>query len=373
MQILRQKKIKGIFILIKFLVALSLFSCTSCSSLSKSQIINSKKTEAISVLELKILYNEIEEKRNSGLIGECHLVFGSDNGSVKFSNNDDYSFYVIKTKPGIVKIKALKCSNWIVYFKNRHLNLGELEFNAKPDHINYLGNLVINYEPRGFGFLDIIGLGGIINDSNASFDIKIYDNTEKSVNFLKEFYPELRYRNVLKSMIHQHKNTKAKLQDLETRQKNKVTNDNDDKSFKQENFQNNLDQQNFSKIPEKPKDQLINSDPVPNYPAQNNSPISTPVIIPIIPIIPAKIIPNNTSNSTPETSNSISIQSDVSGEQINKDAVNNERKIGRIIRRNKALRENNNVEQPVNNQPISNPGVNESFNPRTRFRPSEVQ
>jgi hypothetical protein len=373
MQILRQKKIKGIFILTKFLVALSILSSTSCSSLSKSQILNSKKTEAISVLELKILYNGIEEKRNSGLIGECHLVFGSDNGSVKSSNDDDYSFYVIKTKPGIIKVKALKCSNWIIYFKNRHLNLGDLEFIAKPDHINYLGNLVINYEPRGFGFLDIIGLGGITNDNKGSFDIKIYDNTEKSINFLKEYYPELRHRNVLKSMIHQHKNIQSKLQDLEDRQKNKIKNDNDNKSFKQENFQNNLDQQNFSKNPEKSKDQKINSTPTPTYPVQNNSPISAPVIAPVI---PAQNPTNPAPISIPKTSNSISIQDDtsVSGEQINKDAViNDERKIGRIIRRNKALRENNGVEQPINNQPISNPSVNESFSPRARLRPSEVQ
>jgi len=371
MQILRQKKIKGIFILTKFLVALSILSSTSCSSLSKSQILNSKKTEAISVLELKILFNGIEEKRNSGLIGECHLVFGNDNGLVRYSNDDDYSFYVIKTKLGIIKVKALKCSNWIIYFKNRHLNLGDLEFIAKPDHINYLGNLVINYEPRGFGFLDIIGLGGITNDNKGSFDIKIYDNTEKSVNFLKEYYPELRHRNVLKSMIHQHKNIQSKLQDLEDRQKNKIKNDNDNKSFKQENFQNNLDQQNFSKNPEKSKDQKINS--TPTYPVQNNSPISTPVIVPVI---PAQNPTNPAPISIPKTSNSISIQDDtsVSGEQINKDAViNDERKIGRIIRRNKALRENNGVEQPINNQPISNPSVNESFSPRARLRPSEVQ
>jgi hypothetical protein len=235
------KKFKKTILLIQFAV---LFLTNSCSSLSKSQIINSKKTEAISILELKILNNGEEEKSNSGVFGECHLVFDSDNGNVKSSNSDDYSFYIIKTKPGIVKIKALKCSNWIVYFKNRHLNLGDLEFIAKSDYINYLGNLVINYEPRGFGFLDIFALGGIISDSKASFDIKIYDNTEKSVKFLKEYYSELKNRNIVKSIIHNRKNTKAKLKDLEEREKIKSKNIINKNEFKIENDPKNFDQNN---------------------------------------------------------------------------------------------------------------------------------
>jgi hypothetical protein len=89
MQFLCQKNIKNIIIFTQYL---TLFSLISCGSLSKYKIINSKKTEAISVLELKILNNGIEEKRNSGIFGECHLVFGSDNGSLQFNNNDDYSF-----------------------------------------------------------------------------------------------------------------------------------------------------------------------------------------------------------------------------------------------------------------------------------------
>ena len=60
-----------------------------------------------------------------------------------------------------------------------------------------------------------MGLGGITNDNESSFDIKIYDNTLKSVNFLKEHYPELKNRNVLKSIIHYHKNTETNPQELE--------------------------------------------------------------------------------------------------------------------------------------------------------------
>ena len=425
------KKFKKTILLIQFAV---LFLTNSCSSLSKSQIINSKKTEAISILELKILNNGEEEKSNSGVFGECHLVFDSDNGNVKSSNSDDYSFYVIKTKPGIVRIKALKCSNWIVYFKNRHLNLGDLEFIAKSDYINYLGNLVINYEPRGFGFLDIFGLGGIISDSKASFDIKIYDNTEKSVKFLKEHYSELKNRNIVKSIIHNRKNTKAKLKDLEEREKMKSKNiinknefkiENDPKNFDQnnqgnqgfnqqntspnfnENNYNNSSsyQQNPSNInsyqqnqqnpinPNNYQQNQIKTDsyqqpnsqssysPYPNdnkisqYPNQNYEPRSSSAIVPVISQETQQNISSQPRaiNSNPISISDEKIAEDMSGEQINKKTNSTNNKIiGQIIRRNKNLRENSNT-QPVNTPPISNSTIQESSSPISRFRPSDVQ
>jgi|APGre2960657423_1045063.scaffolds.fasta_scaffold01584_4 hypothetical protein len=341
MQFLRQKKLKKITI---FFHCIAMLFSFSCSTLNKSQILNSKKTEAISVLELKILFNGVEEKRNSGLIGECHLVFASNSGSVKSTNDDDYSFYVIKTKPGIVKIKALKCSNWIVYFKNRHLSLGDLEFNAKPDHINYLGNLVINYEPRGFGLPDVLGLGGITNDNESSFDIKIYDNTLKSVNFLKEHYPELKNRNVLKSIIHYHKNTETNPQELED----------GNKILKQVSPQINLEQENFPINPQnynyQQGDYLK-----PYYLLENKQPFATPAIVPAI---PAETIPNIAPQSLPRKSSSIYIPEDVANEQILRSPVNNEQKIGRILSNS-------------NHRVIKSP--NPSLSPKARVRPSEVQ
>jgi hypothetical protein len=432
------KKFKKTILLIQFAV---LFFTNSCSSLSKSQIINSKKTEAISILELKILNNGEEEKSNSGIFGECHLVFDSDNGSVKSSNNNDYSFYVIKTKPGIVKIKALKCSNWIVYFKNRHLNLGDLEFIAKSDYINYLGNLVINYEPRGFGLLDIFALGGIISDSKASFDIKIYDNTEKSVKFLKEYYSELKNRNIVKSIIHNRKNTKAKLKDLEEREKMKSKNiinknefkiENDTKNFEQNNqgnqgfnqqntnptfnennynnsngyqqnpsninsyqqnqanpnsYQQNQSNPNFYQQNQIKTDsyQQPNSQPsypnyrndnkISQYPNQNYEPRSSSAIVPVISQETQQNISSQPRaiNSNPISISDEKIAEDISSEQINKKTNStNDKIIGRIIRRNKNLRENSNT-QPVNNPPISNSTIQESSSPISRFRPNDVQ
>lgn len=219
-------------ILLKNILLISLLFAQSCSSLSKSKIINTKQNEAISVLELKIIIDDKEEKDNSGIFGECHLVFGEDNGNVKFNNSKNYSFYIFKTNTGVIKIKGLKCSNWGYYFKNRYLSLGDLEFIVKPNRINYLGNLVINYESRGFGFLDIFGLGAIVNDNKGSFDIKIYDNIEKSIGFLREFYPELKARKVSKSLVHQAKNYKNKINEL-------------NEFEKQKNNQNNINNNEF--------------------------------------------------------------------------------------------------------------------------------
>ncbi len=397
MLIIRQKKFKRIVYTLQCLSLMGVFSCTS---LSKSQILNYKKTEAISVLELKILHNGVEEKSNSGVFGECHLVFEGDNGAVKSNNADDYSFYVIKTKPGVVKIKALKCSNWIFYYKNRHLNLGDLEFIAKSDYINYLGNLVISYEPRGFGFLDIIGLGGIINDKDSSFDIKVYDNTEKSVKFLKEYYPELKSRNIVKSIIHNRKNGRAKLKDLEEREKVRVKTNTIDNSFKIENAPKSNEQLNSQGLNTNNNNQqgsnnynnnqqgLNNNNntqnpviPNNNYQQPNNyrqpnytsSPDNSQVVVP-------SVSPETQQNISlqPRSPNSVSIteekiSAEIPAEQINRNPnINNDRAIEKIIRRNKALRENQNS-QPVNNPPISNQPIRESVNPISRFRPSDVQ
>ena len=368
----------------------------SCSGLSRKQIIRTKKTEAISVLELKILNNGNEEKRNSGVFGECHLVFGNDNGKVRFSNSNDYSFYILKTKPGIVKIKALKCSNWIVYFKNRYLDLDDLEFNAKPDHINYLGNLVINYDPSGFGFLDIFGLGGIVNDNDGSFDIKIYDNTEKSINFLKEYYPELKYKNVVKSIVHQRKNSKAKIRDAsEYNKAKKFIFDESLESNKSQPYNqqmqmlNELDKTNFGQQTPSPKQSPANESndfkfentqenkaPSPYRqpqatPNQINPNSAVPAVVPVVaPAIQNEIPPR------PLQTNQSSVtipQEDSSSEEIKtNDNNNSERKIGKIIRRNKILRENK-IEQPVNNPPIHNNSIQESSSPASRSRPAEVQ
>lgn len=377
-------------------IAILCLTTASCSGLSKKQIIRTKKTEAISVLELKILNNGNEEKRNSGVFGECHLVFGNDNGKVKFSNDNDYSFYILKTKPGIVKIKALKCSNWIVYFKNRYLDLDDLEFNAKPDHINYLGNLVINYDPSGFGFLDILGLGGIINDNEGSFDIKIYDNTEKSINFLKEYYPELKYKNVVKSIVHQRKNSKAKIRDAsEYNKAKKFIFDESLESSKSQPYNqqmqmlNELDKTNFGQQPQAVKQSPVN-DPTDfkteNYqenkaptpyrqpqatPYQTNPTTATPAVVPVVaPAIQNEIPPR----SLQTNQSSVAIpQEEPSSEEIKTNSSNNSQgKIGRIIRRNRVLKENK-TEPAVNNPPISNAPIQESSSPASRFRPAEVQ
>ena len=391
----------------KILSIILLLWTTSCSSLGRSEILKTRKTEAISVLELKIMFDGVEEKSNSGVFGECHLIFSDKNGRVKSTNSDDYSFYMIKTKPGIIKIEALKCSNWTWYYKNRYLDLGGLEFIAKSDHINYLGNLVINYEPRNFGFLDIFGLGGTVNDSKGAYDIKVYDNIERSINFLKEYYPELKHKNVLRSVIHQQKNNKAKLKDLQEREKlrnkttdnyfkeisNKPKNDqdkntlnqpgnlvesidqssdipsnqnpkiNDFNPYKPKQENNILNSNNPSTSPDAPyqfssPNQNLNSQPNNSNPIQNspNPPQSNQNIVPsAIPAAPAIVIPNENND-----------------EQFNRNSINNDKKIGKIIKKNRSLQQVYQTQLPPVSDQNAKPQINEAEK-NYRSRPAEVQ
>ncbi len=381
---------------------------TSCTSLSRFEILKTSKTEAISILELKIMSDGVEEKNNSGLFGECHLIFSDKNGKVKSSNRDDYSFYIIKTRPGTIKIDALKCSNWTWYFKNRYLNLGGLNFTAKNDNLNYLGNLVINYEPRSFGFLDIFGLGGIVNDSKGAYDIKVYDNIERSINFLKEYYPELKHKNVLRSVINQQKNNKTKLKDLQERDKlnNKTTdnyfketvtkpkNDQDKNLINQtsnpiesvekteikdnQNLKTNdynvykLKQENNIPVPNSsiatpnsenqfavPPNQNFNSAkvPTPTDPISNQVVVNPSTIQPVAtPIAPATVIQNENND-----------------EQFTRSSVNTDKKIGKIIKRNRLLQKGYQTQSlPENSNQNPTPQVNEPQQ-NYRPRPAEVQ
>ncbi|MFM2200117.1 MAG: hypothetical protein RL769_170 [Pseudomonadota bacterium] len=406
-------KRKNLTKIAKFLAIITLVFASSCSSLSKSQILNTRKTEAISVLELKILFDGIEEKSNSGIFGECHLIFSDKNGRVKSSNSDDYSFYMIKTKPGIIKIDALKCSNWTWYYKNRYLDLSGLEFIAKSDHINYLGNLVINYEPRSFGFLDIFGLGGAVNDSKGAYDIKVYDNIERSINFLKEYYPELKYKNVLRSVIHQQKNNKAKLKDLQERDKfkNKTTDNyfkeiiakpKNDQDKNPTNQPSNL-VESIEKTDIKDSQNLKTNDfnayklkPENNIPVSNNIPTSNNSNATYNPENQFAVSPNQNLNSVPApapTQNispqpvadpspiqsatpivpAIVIPSENNDEQVTRNSVNNEKKIGKIIKKNRSLQQGYQTQSsPANPDQNPKPQINDTQQ-NYRPRPAEVQ
>jgi len=408
-------KHKKILKIAKFLALISLSLAYSCSSLSKSQILNVRKTEAISVLELKIMYDGVEEKSNSGVFGECHLIFSNKNGRVKSSNSDDYSFYMIKTKPGVIKIDALKCSNWTWYYKNRYLDLSGLEFIAKSDHINYLGNLVINYEPRSFGFLDIFGLGAIINDKKGAYDIKVYDNVERSINFLKEYYPELKHKNVLRSVIHQQKNNKAKLKDLQERDKFKnKTSDNyfkevvtkpkndQDKNYTTqpsnlvESIDPSLDNQTnqTQKItdfnPYKPKQEEVfttspnNSLGQSSYSTQAESPYQNRGSVPALtsPQSISSELPVNSSvtQSAKPSVPAIVIPNENGDEQINRNSGNNDKKIGKIIKKNRSLQQGYQTQPnpPTTSNQINNNQTQNNNQPRDleqnyRSRPAEVQ
>lgn len=411
MTITKHKKILKIA---KFLALISLSLAYSCSSLSKSQILNVRKTEAISVLELKIMYDGDEEKSNSGVFGECHLIFSDKNGRVKSSNNDDYSFYMIKTKPGVIKIDALKCSNWTWYYKNRYLDLSGLEFIAKSDHINYLGNLVINYEPRSFGFLDIFGLGAIINDKKGEYDIKVYDNVERSINFLKEYYPELKYKNVLRSVIHQQKNNKAKLKDLQERDKFK--NKTSDNYFKEVVTKPKNDQdKNYTTQPSNLVESIDSSTDIQNTQSQkitefnpykskqegditsmnNSSPTnsSSKVVSPSqnLNSVPASNYPQSNSTQLPVNSAvtdsaspvvvpAIAIPSENSDEQINRNLGNNDKKIGKIIKKNRSLQRGYQTQpnspttsDQINNNQTQNNNQTRDLEQNYRSRPAEVQ
>jgi len=411
MTITKHKKILKIA---KFLSLVSLSLAYSCSSLSKSQILNVRKTEAISVLELKIMYDGVEEKSNSGVFGECHLIFSDKNGRVKSSNKDDYSFYMIKTKPGVIKIDALKCSNWTWYYKNRYLDLSGLEFIAKSDHINYLGNLVINYEPRSFGFLDIFGLGAIIKDKKGAYDIKVYDNVERSINFLKEYYPELKYKNVLRSVIHQQKNNKAKLKDLQERDKfknktsenyfkdvvTKPKNDQDKNYTTQpsnlvESVDSSADSQNTQnqKIadfnPYKPKQEAVIPSPNNSSPTNSSSQVVSPsqnlnsVPVSNYPQSNPTQLPVNsavTNSASPVVVPAIAIPSENSDEQINRNLGNNDKKIGKIIKKNRSLQQGYQTQpnSPTTSHQINNNQTQNNNQPRDleqnyRSRPAEVQ
>lgn len=391
----------------KNLLIIFILSATSCSSLTRLEILKTHKTEAISVLELKIMYDGVEEKNNSGLFGECHLIFSDKNGRVKSSNRDDYSFYIIKTKPGIIKIDALKCSNWTWYYKNRYLDLGGLEFVAKNDNLNYLGNLVINYEPRGFGFLDIFGLGGTIKDYKGAYDIKVYDNIERSINFLKEHYYELKHKNVLRSVIKQQKNGKAKLKDLQNHEDlkntttdnyfkeivNKPKNDQDKnlttqtinivESINQSDTPINQNPKTNDFNPYKPQQEnnILNSD-TPSIPTASTPQLTSPSQnLNSLPSNPKSF--QNTSNPTqsdqninPSPSKSDTLvripPNENSDEQFNQNSTNNGKKIGRIIKRNQLLKMNNKTQLPPSSDQSNKPQINEAEK-NYRFRPAEVQ
>lgn len=410
MTIVKQKKLTKIA---KLLAIISLFYASSCSSLSKSQILNTRKTEAISVLELKIMFDGVEEKSNSGMFGECHLIFSDQNGRVKSSNNDDYSFYMIKTKPGVIKINALKCSNWTWYYKNRYLDLSGLEFIAKSDHINYLGNLVINYEPRNFGFLDIFGLGGAVNDGKGAYDIKVYDNIERSINFLKEYYPELKHKNVLRSVIHQQKNNKAKLKDLQERDKFK--NKTSDNYFKEVVVKPKNDQdKNLSNQPSNLIESIEKTDikdnqnlkandynayklkPENNIPASNNTSVSNNSNATYNPENQFVVSPNQNLNPAPVSSPTQNISSQVGAdpstiqpatpvvpaivipsenndEQVTRNSINTDKKIGKIIKKNRSLQQGYQTQSlPVNPDQNPKPQINDNQQ-NYRPRPAEVQ
>lgn len=200
----------------KTLTALILLvSTTSCIFLSKSQVAKKNDQEAISIVAVKILYNGKVETKNHGMLGFCQLRFKDENDdSVKFRNDEHYEFYMLKSASGRVMLESMRCMHHIIpliYLKYREVDFTDFAFQARGGFINYVGHITINYRPKGFRLIDLLGLGGLKADETGKIEVKVEDRIDGVITFLNLYYPELRALPLTKSILTDPTNLKPNI------------------------------------------------------------------------------------------------------------------------------------------------------------------
>lgn len=188
----------------KFSTLISLLLVCSCIYLSKWSITHYNESKyVISVMKVRILYNGELQKKSNGLGNWCRINFTDGSfDSLKHRNKDNVFYYLVKSNPGIVRFKRLKCRKHIIPYlilEKRRIYLDRWVFDAKPGYINYVGDLTIDYRPHDFMVADIFSLGALKPDYGGSVNIIVNDNINDVRRFLNTHYPEFRNKQILRS------------------------------------------------------------------------------------------------------------------------------------------------------------------------------
>ncbi len=154
-------------------------------------------------MKVKILYDGTLQTNSKGIGNWCRINFtDNDFDILKHRNSDDVFYYIIKSKPGIVRFKRVKCRKHLIPYlvlEKRRIYLDRWVFNARPGYINYVGDLTIDYKPHDFMIADIFSLGALKPDYSGSVNIIANDNINDVRRFLNIHYPEFRHKKILRS------------------------------------------------------------------------------------------------------------------------------------------------------------------------------
>lgn len=183
----------------RFLVTILLLLCLSSCVLTKRQRPGFSDLQTFSIVKIKVL---IDGRSNKNVY--CNVVFMDESSNVaKVIMRDNSSgFYILSSESGRLRLESMMCTDRnSIYPKYRFIEFNHLVSYVRPNLVNYIGDLSIDYSPKKFNALDLILLGWVESDKKGVIKVKISDNIYGAIDAVAEDYTDLIDHKFTKSIL----------------------------------------------------------------------------------------------------------------------------------------------------------------------------
>jgi len=177
------------------LLSLFLSNCASNFQMKNDDFSSLQKGKKIAAFGVKLIYGGKKMSINpiSDWTSYCRLYFSKDGNFFSAANypykiSGDYVF--IDTDNEELYLTGVDCSEYRVFYnKMRFKKIGNKIFSfANGNKINYGGNLEIEWNSEIFKVTDLFLLGHLGVNDNGSFTIRLTDDYDSYLNFIKNSY-----------------------------------------------------------------------------------------------------------------------------------------------------------------------------------------
>ena len=184
---------------IKFLATtfllLLLSNCASSFNMKKENFTSLEKEKKIAAFKMKITYEgkEMSPTPLKDWKSYCRLYFSKDGNFFSkefypYKTSGEYVF--VTTDNSDLYLTGMECLDYRVFYnKIRYKKIGTKIFSfSDNDKINYGGDLEIEWTPEIFKATDLLLLGHLGVDDKGSFTMRLTENYDKYLQFMKNSY-----------------------------------------------------------------------------------------------------------------------------------------------------------------------------------------
>lgn len=190
----------------RYLFLLGLFFAAGCAGTKEVVLAYPDQDETIILYKANTTMNGIAMDDSSDF---CHLGFYDAEGKRLKKNESiwgteyDLPYNYFKTKPGKIPLKDIICTHKGFTDRIRKYDFEDLYFYAKPNTVNYLGDLEIEWSSEKSKFLDALLLGGLTPDKGI-IGIKVQNNLKAAKDYYLGSNPDWDSRNFTKVNFASH-------------------------------------------------------------------------------------------------------------------------------------------------------------------------